>query len=71
MKIPEEKFWIVRQWFYDPADVEAGDGDRYYDLGAALDALDETNMDAPTSGTKEGSIYEVTPTYVAVEGTKR
>jgi hypothetical protein len=60
MDLPEEKFWVVRKWFYDPADMDMDK--QYYSLGSALEALDETNMDGYDKG-KTGSVYEVTATY--------
>ena len=60
MDLPEEKFWVVRQWFYDPADTDMHK--TYYSLESAMEALDETNMAGYDKG-ETGSVYEVTPTY--------
>jgi hypothetical protein len=60
MNLTEEKFWVVRKWFYDPADTDMDT--QYYSLDSALEALNETNMDGYDKG-KTGSVYEVTATY--------
>jgi hypothetical protein len=60
MNLPKEKFWVVRKWFYNPADMDMDK--HYYSLGSALEALNETNMDGYDKG-KTGSVYEVTATY--------
>mgnify|MGYP003638081718 CR=1 FL=1 len=60
MNLSEEKFWVVRKWFYDPADTDMHK--QYYSLESAMEALADTDMDGYDKG-ETGSLYEVTPTY--------